>query len=40
VLLRDIGIEVLPDALAVHKASQIGLGGSAGRMDSVKSFIS
>jgi hypothetical protein len=40
VLLRDIGTEVLPDALAVHKASQIGSYGSSGRKDSVKSFIS
>jgi hypothetical protein len=40
VLLRDIGTEVFSDALAVHKASQIGLDGSAGRMDSGKSFIS
>lgn len=40
VLLRDIGPQVLPDALAVHKASQIGFDGSSLRKDSVKSFIS
>lgn len=40
VLLRDIGPQVLPDALAVHKASQIGFDGSGLRKDSVKSFIS
>lgn len=40
VLLRDIGPQVLPDALAVHKASQIGFDGSGLRKDNVKSFIS
>lgn len=40
VLLCDIGPQVLPDALAVHKASQIGFDGSGSRKDSVKSFIS
>jgi hypothetical protein len=40
VLLRDIGLQVLPDALAVHKASQIGFDGSGLRKGSVKSFIS
>jgi len=40
VLLRDIGTEVLPDALAAYKASQIGFDGSGGRKDRVKSFIS
>jgi hypothetical protein len=33
VLLCDIGLQVLPDALAVHKASQIGFDGSALRKD-------
>ncbi len=40
VLLRDIGTEILPDALAAHKASQIGFYESVGRKDSVQSFIS
>lgn len=40
VLLRDIGPQVLPDALAVQKASQIGFDESSSRKDRVKSFIS
>jgi len=40
VLLRDIGTDVLPDALAVHKAFQIGFDGSVGRKDGVKLFLS
>ena len=40
VLLRDIGTDVLPDALAVHKAFQIGFDESGGRKDDVRSFIS
>lgn len=40
VLLRDIGTEILPDALAVYKTSQIELDESGRRKDSVQSFIS
>lgn len=40
VLLRDIGTEILPDALAVYKTSQIGFDESGRRKDSVQSFIS
>jgi hypothetical protein len=40
VLVRDIGIEVLTDALAVHEASQIGFNEPVGRNDGVKSFFS
>jgi hypothetical protein len=40
VLLRDVGTDVLPDALAVHKAFQIGFDEPGGRRkDAVKSFI-
>jgi hypothetical protein len=42
VLLRDIGTDVLLDALAVHKASQIGSDGPRGwrRLDAVKTSTS
>jgi len=40
VLVRDIGQEVLTDALAVHEASQIGFNEPVGRNAGVKSFIS
>ena len=39
-LVRDIGQEVLTDALAVHEASQIGFNEPVGRNAGVKSFIS
>jgi len=40
VLLRDIGPQVLSDALAVHEASQIGIEGTGSRKDRVKAFLS
>ena len=39
VLLRDIGEENFPDALAVYKASQVEFDKSEGRIDRVKSFL-
>lgn len=38
VLIRDIGTDVLPVALAVHKASQIGFDKPGGRKGSVEAF--